>query len=64
MEQNNNLSEQNNSTNIKSEPNNDADGNNNLSDNKVTTEIEPKTEGNNVNLNLCSCVIQLTCCIN
>ena len=56
MEENNNS--------YKVEEKNDSDGNNNLSDNKVTTEIEPKTEGNNVNLNLCSCVVQLTCCIN
>jgi hypothetical protein len=63
MEQNNNSSEIIQLTNSNTDKG-DADGNNNLSDNKVTTEIEPKTEGNNVNLNLCSCVIQLTCCIN
>ena len=49
MEENNNS--------YKVEEKNDADGNNNLSDNKVTTEIEPRTEGNNVNVNLCSCVV-------
>jgi len=51
-----------NNNSYKVEEKNDADGNNNLSDNKVTTEIEPITEGNNVNL--CLYVVQLICCIN
>jgi hypothetical protein len=43
--------------------NSDDDGNNNLSDNKISTEIEPHTYGNNVNVSLCSCTMILSCII-
>ena len=43
--------------------NSDDDGNNNLSDNKISTEIEPNTYGNNVNISLCSCTMILKCTI-
>ena len=40
---------------------NDQDGN--LSGNKVKTEIEPTTTGNNVNISLCSCTFIMSCII-
>ncbi len=43
--------------------NSDDDGNGNLSDNKISTEIEPKTYGNNVNVSLCSCTLIFSCTI-
>jgi hypothetical protein len=36
-------------------------GSGNLSDNNVNTTIEPVTEGNDVNVSICSC--DLKCCI-
>ena len=39
----------------------DADGNDNLRDNQVDVEIEPKTVGNHVYVNICSC--SLFCCV-
>ena len=39
----------------------DETGNNNLSDNKVSTDIEPKTIGNNVDVSLCSCTFIVSC---
>ena len=40
---------------------NEIDGN--LSNNNVKTEIEPTTQGNNVNVSLCSCTLILSCII-
>jgi len=40
---------------------NEIDGN--LSNNNVKTEIEPTTQGNNVNISLCSCTLILSCII-
>ena len=34
-----------------------------LSDNKVNTEIEPTTSGNNVYISMCSCSIVTSCSI-
>ncbi len=37
-------------------------GNNNLSDNKVATTIDPDTMGNNVEISLCSCMFSFNFC--
>lgn len=36
---------------------------NNLSDNKIDTQIEPITKGNYVYVSLCSCSFNISCCI-
>jgi hypothetical protein len=41
----------------------DDDGNNNLANNKVSTNIDPDTVGNNVYVSLCSCTISVSCCM-
>lgn len=41
----------------------DADGNNNLANNKVNTTIDPDTNGNYVYVSLCSCTLSVNCCI-
>ena len=41
--------------------NKSVDLDDNLSNNKVKTEIEPNTTGNNVNVSMCSCTVMLSC---
>ncbi len=41
----------------------DNDGNGNLANNKVDTNIDPDTIGNYVYVSLCSCSINVSCCI-
>lgn len=41
----------------------DNDGNGNLANNKVDTNIDPDTIGNYVYISLCSCSINVSCCI-
>jgi len=45
----------------KKEDENEIDGN--LSNNNVKTDIEPNTQGNNVNVSLCSCTLIVSCII-
>jgi hypothetical protein len=33
----------------------------NLSNNKVNTNIKPETDGNNVNVSICTCTLYLNC---
>lgn len=48
-------------TKLKTDNKNNVDVDDNLSNNKVTTEIEPTTTGNNVNISMCSCTVMLSC---
>jgi hypothetical protein len=41
----------------------DDDGNGNLANNKVDTNIDPDTVGNYVYVSLCSCTLSVNCCI-
>lgn len=41
----------------------DNDGNGNLANNKVDTNIDPDTIGNHVYVSLCSCTLSINCCI-
>jgi hypothetical protein len=40
-----------------------TDLDNNLSDNKIDTVIKPTTDGNNVYVSICSCSLNIGCCM-